>query len=137
MSPVACLLVQAQDEAGAAQLWDQMQEAAAAGGVNVQRLPVVVGSVDEAVPYVNSLVGRKCRLVVGAGEHVAGAVDAAAAQAPGVRFAVVGGGAVHAAGVTQLPGDEGALKAQLGAMPEDLRREGAAGAAAVSAAPRS
>jgi hypothetical protein len=45
-------------------------------------------SVDNAVPYVNTLVQRRCELVIAVGANEAGAVRQRAATYPAVRFAV-------------------------------------------------
>jgi basic membrane lipoprotein Med (substrate-binding protein (PBP1-ABC) superfamily) len=49
-------------------------------------------SIANAVPYVNTLVQRRCGLIIAVGSSEAGAIQQRAAAFPAVRFAVVGSG---------------------------------------------
>ncbi len=91
----ACLLT---DERGiigpeAKPVWAGMQDASLATHAKVQYLAVSgPQTVDNAVPYLNSLAQGRCNLVLAAGAVPVGAVGKAAAQFPGTRFVVVGPG---------------------------------------------
>ncbi len=92
----ACLLTDGHGVAGqpAAQVWAGMQDASLATHAKVQYLPVVgEETAANASPYLASLVQRQCRVVVAVGPAQVAAVVADAPKYPGVRFAVVGGGA--------------------------------------------
>jgi hypothetical protein len=108
----ACLLTDAHGLNGqpAAAVWAGMQEASLATRAQMEYLPVVTGpTVADAVPFLNSLAARQCKVIIGAGPAPAGAVAAGARRYPAIRFAVVGG---KAAGrnVTDLAGSPGAVR---------------------------
>ncbi len=102
----ACLLT---DSTGittspASAVWAGMQSASVRTRTRVSYLAVSGGdSVDNAVPYVNTLVQRKCDLVLAVGANQVGAVRQRAATYPAVRFAVpasTGSGNVSAMAAT-------------------------------------
>lgn len=91
----ACLLTDERGITGpeAAPVWAGMQEASLTTRAKVQYLAVAgPQTVDNAVPYLNSLAQRRCDLVLAAGAVPTGAVGKAAAQFPRTRFVVVGPG---------------------------------------------
>jgi basic membrane lipoprotein Med (substrate-binding protein (PBP1-ABC) superfamily) len=90
----ACLLTDGQGIAGVAArpVWAGLEDASLATHARVQYLAVVGEStVANALPYLSSLVQRRCAVVVAVGAAQVAAVNAAAAKYPGVRFVVVGG----------------------------------------------
>ena len=92
----ACLLTDSAGVAGslAAPVWAGMQSASVRTRTKVSYLAVYGDdSVANAVPYVNTLVQRKCDLVIAVGASEVGAVRQRAAAYPAVRFAVLGSGA--------------------------------------------
>jgi hypothetical protein len=91
----ACLLTDASGVAGpqAAPVWTGMESASVRKRVKVSFLAVNGDdSVANAVPYVNTLVQRKCNLVIAVGASEVGAVRERAAAYPSVGFAVLGAG---------------------------------------------
>lgn len=101
----ACLLTGGQGLAspGAAPVWAGLQDASGDTGVKVSYL-AAAGPATEAnyLPYLNSLVQRRCEVVVTAGEP---GVTVAAAQAPAhpaIRFVTVGGSAPAPANVSPV-----------------------------------
>jgi basic membrane lipoprotein Med (substrate-binding protein (PBP1-ABC) superfamily) len=91
----ACLLTDSAGVGGAqaAPVWAGMQSASVRTRTKVSYLEVYgEDSVANAVPFVNTLVQRKCDLVIGVGASEVAAVLQQAATYPGVRFAVVGKG---------------------------------------------
>ncbi|HYS36730.1 MAG TPA: hypothetical protein VEO01_13995 [Pseudonocardiaceae bacterium] len=90
----ACLLTDAQGVAGAAArpVWAGMEDASLATHARVQYLAVAgEPTVANALPYLNSLLQRRCAVVVAVGAAQVAAVNADAAKYPGVRFVAVGG----------------------------------------------
>jgi basic membrane lipoprotein Med (substrate-binding protein (PBP1-ABC) superfamily) len=89
----ACLLT---DSTGittspASAVWAGMQSASVRTRTKVSYLAVSGGdSVDNAVPYVNTLVQRKCDLIIAVGADEVAAVERRAATYPATRFAVPG-----------------------------------------------
>jgi basic membrane lipoprotein Med (substrate-binding protein (PBP1-ABC) superfamily) len=89
----ACLLTDERGITGqeATPVWAGMQDASLATRAKVQYLAVAgPQTVDNAVPYANSLAQGRCDLVLAAGAVPADAVVKAAPQFPGTRFVVVG-----------------------------------------------
>jgi hypothetical protein len=71
-----------------------MQDASLATHARVQYMAVVGEStVGNALPYLNSLLQRRCSVVVAVGGAPAAAVGVDAARYPAVRFVAVGGAA--------------------------------------------
>jgi basic membrane lipoprotein Med (substrate-binding protein (PBP1-ABC) superfamily) len=95
----ACLLTDERGITGpeAKPVWAGMQDASLATRAKVQYLAVAgTQTVDNAVPYLNTLAQRRCDLVLAAGAVPTGAVGKAAAQFPRTRFVVVGPGTTAA-----------------------------------------
>ncbi|MFE2914383.1 type 1 periplasmic-binding domain-containing protein [Kitasatospora indigofera] len=91
-----CLLTDEQGVASAqaAPVWGGMQDASAATKAQVSFLSVMgPGTVANAQSYANTLVQRKCSMVLGAGGLPGQALRAIAGANPKVRFVVVGEGA--------------------------------------------
>ncbi|MEV7770027.1 BMP family ABC transporter substrate-binding protein [Kitasatospora sp. NPDC086791] len=89
----ACLLTDQQGVAAAeaAVVWGAMQDSSAATAAKVSSLPVIGDqSVGNAVPYANTLVARKCDVVLAVGSTQVAAVTQIAPANPAVRFLVVG-----------------------------------------------
>ncbi len=90
----ACLLTDAQGLAGpvAAPVWAGMQDASLATHAKVQYLTVSGdATVGNALPYLSSLVQRRCAVVLVVGPAQVEAVRVDASRYPQVRFVVVGG----------------------------------------------
>ncbi|MFF3911465.1 BMP family ABC transporter substrate-binding protein [Streptomyces sp. NPDC001848] len=91
----ACLLTDSHGVTGAqaALVWAGMEDASLATRTKVTSLPVFgPATVANAVPYVNSLVQRRCDVVLAVGDTQTAAVEQVAPRNPKVRFVVVGGG---------------------------------------------
>ncbi|WP_243878986.1 BMP family ABC transporter substrate-binding protein [Streptomyces sp. KS 21] len=91
----ACLLT---DEKGivagaaAAPVWDGMQKASLETRARVTYVPVVgEPSADNARPFFNSLMQRKCDVVLAVGAPQVEVTEAGAKQHPNARFVVVDG----------------------------------------------
>ena len=101
----ACLLTGGQGLAspGAAPVWAGMQDASGDGRVKVSYL-AAAGPVTEAnyLPYLNSLVQRRCDVVVTVGEPGGSAALGQAAAHPAVRFVAVGGSGRAASNVSAV-----------------------------------
>jgi hypothetical protein len=105
----ACLLTGSSgvSEQHAAAVWSGMESASVRTRTKVSYLEVSGDdSVANAVPYVNTLVQRRCGLIIAVGASEVGAVEQRASSFPAVRFAVVGSGSspnvtVIAAGGTE------------------------------------
>lgn len=68
-----------------------MEDAALKTRAKVEYLPVMSGPAEAAaLPYLASLVGRRCDVVVATGKAEVAAVNAAAARYRSVRFVVIG-----------------------------------------------
>jgi hypothetical protein len=89
----ACLLTDGQGLAGpAAPVWAGMQDASLATHAKVQYLAVSgEATVGNALPYLTSLIQRRCAVVLAVGPAQVAAVGADASRYPRVRFVVVGG----------------------------------------------
>lgn len=99
----ACLLTDQQGIIGkeAGPVWAGMQRASLKTHARVQFLPVMgPQNAGNAVPYLNSLVQRKCDLVIAAGEVPASATAQFAPRFPKSRFVIVGAG--HATANVQV-----------------------------------
>ncbi len=110
----ACLVTGSQGVASgeAAVVWAGMEQASVATRVQVEFLPVKVGSsAAAAVPYVDGLLQRRCGVVIATGAAQVAALDAAAAGGPSAVLAVVGGPVGVGRGVTRLPGGRAARAA--------------------------
>ncbi|GAA2332436.1 hypothetical protein [Dactylosporangium salmoneum] len=92
----ACLLT-AKDgvrDPAAAPAWAAMQDASLQTRAKVQYLEVTGDqTVDNAVPFLNSLAQGKCALILAAGEVPVGAVAKGAGAFPAKQFVTVGAGA--------------------------------------------
>jgi basic membrane lipoprotein Med (substrate-binding protein (PBP1-ABC) superfamily) len=91
----ACLLTDASGITGeqAAAVWAGMEAASVRTRTKVSYLGVAGDdSIGNAVPYVNTLVQRRCGLIIAVGPSEAGAIQQRASAFPAVRFAVVGSG---------------------------------------------
>jgi hypothetical protein len=111
----ACLLTDAHGLAGtqASQAWAGMQAASLATHAKVEYLPVAgAQTTGTALPYLASLVQRRCNVVVAVGAAPVSAVAADARQFRSVRFAVVGGHA-SAPNVTVLTTQATQLKSSV------------------------
>lgn len=92
------------DEVAAA-VWSGLQGASAQTRVRANYLPTLSGrSVDDAVPYVNTLITSRCTVIAAVGSAQVGAVLRVAPSHPGIRFVVVGE-AGSAKNVIGLPKD--------------------------------
>ncbi|GHF41515.1 hypothetical protein GCM10010359_50210 [Streptomyces morookaense] len=99
----ACLLTDTSDAAATAPLWSGMQDAARTTPVNAQRIVAPTTTTPDLVPYVNSLVSRKCGLIIAAGINLHDAVATAAQHNPHQQFLYTGNPTpIHAANVTPL-----------------------------------
>jgi basic membrane lipoprotein Med (substrate-binding protein (PBP1-ABC) superfamily) len=90
----ACLLTGSQGLADPAvrPVWAGMQDASLATKAKVSYLAVAGPQTSgNAEPYANTLLQRRCSLVIGVGKSQVDAVAAAARSHPKSRFAVVGG----------------------------------------------
>jgi hypothetical protein len=102
----ACLLTDAAGVASsqAAPVWSGMESASVRTRAKVSYLAVAgEDSAANAVPYLDTLVQRRCGLVIAVGASEVGAVRRQASAYPGTRFAVIGagtGGNVTAVAVT-------------------------------------
>ena len=105
----ACLLTDQHGVAGspARSVWDGMEDASLATHAQVQ-YDAVMGeqSLGNALPYLSSMVDRRCGVVLAVGAAPTAAVGAVAAKYPGVRFVVVDGTAMGG-NVTGLRGLSG------------------------------
>jgi basic membrane lipoprotein Med (substrate-binding protein (PBP1-ABC) superfamily) len=91
----ACLLTSSSgiSDQQAAAVWSGMESASVRTRTKVSYLAVSGDdSVANAVPYVNTLVQRRCGLIIAVGANEVYAVKQRAASFPGFRFAVVGSG---------------------------------------------
>ena len=87
-------------------VWAGLQQAAATGRVNAERLPIATAdtAVATALPYFNGAVQQHCGLIVSVGAAMSPAVNAAAAAAAnsGQKFLIVGA-ASNRGNVTGMP----------------------------------
>lgn len=105
----ACLLTDADGVAGAqaAPVWSGMQAASLSTAGKVSYLAVTgEDTAANAVPYVNTLVQRKCDLVLAVGAAEVAAARRQAAVFPHVAFVVVDAGS-SAGNVTAVPPGKG------------------------------
>jgi hypothetical protein len=106
-----CLLTDQQGIAGAAArpAWAGLQDASLATHAKVQYLPVMGEQTEgNALPYLASLVQRRCAVIVAVGPAPVQAVKAVAGKYPAVRFVVVGDTAsgANVTALTRLPDAE-------------------------------
>jgi basic membrane lipoprotein Med (substrate-binding protein (PBP1-ABC) superfamily) len=100
----ACLLTDSQGVGGgqAAAVWGGMQRASLATQAKVQYLPVLgETTAANALPYLATLVQRRCAVVFAVGTAQIAAVAADAPKYPAVRFVTLGG-AASGANVTNI-----------------------------------
>jgi hypothetical protein len=118
----ACLLTGSQGLADPAvrPVWAGMQDASLATKAKVSYLAVAgPQTTGNAVPYANTLLQRRCSLVIGVGQPQVDAVTSTARSHPKNRFAVVGGNG--SANVTALPtGSANAMRSAIATMIKDL-----------------
>ncbi|MEV4442894.1 BMP family ABC transporter substrate-binding protein [Streptomyces sp. NPDC049577] len=110
----ACLLTGEHGVTGteAAPVWAGMQDASAATRAKVMSLPVFgPDTTANAVPYVNTLVQRRCDIVISVGRSETAAAQEVAARTPKARFVVVGDGKAAGANVTVIPQSAGTRSA--------------------------
>ncbi|MFF3920171.1 hypothetical protein ACFYZB_43505 [Streptomyces sp. NPDC001852] len=86
----ACLVNDQQDATMAQPVWSSLQNAASGAAINAQRIQVPKGSTAASLPYVNSLVQRKCGLIISVGPGLHEAVATAAQHNPHQRFITMG-----------------------------------------------
>ncbi len=101
-----CLLTDAQGIASEAArpVWAGLEDASLDTHAKVQYLPVMGDqTLGNALPYLSSLLQRKCSVVVAVGAAPVQAVNAVAGKYPTVRFVVVGASA-SGGNVTVLTG---------------------------------
>jgi basic membrane lipoprotein Med (substrate-binding protein (PBP1-ABC) superfamily) len=111
----ACLLTDSNGLAGtqAAQAWAGMQSASLSTHAKVEYLPVAgAQTTGSALPYLASLVQRRCNVVVAVGTAPVSAVSADARRFTTVRFTVVGGH-VTAPNVTVIDPRAGQIRASV------------------------
>jgi hypothetical protein len=100
----ACLLTDSQGIGGgrAAAVWGGMQRASSATQAKVQYLPVLgETTAANALPYLATLVQRRCAVVFAVGAAQIAAVATDAPKYPAVRFVTLGGSA-SGANVTNI-----------------------------------
>jgi hypothetical protein len=121
----ACLLTDAEGVAGAAAapVWAGMRDASRATHAKVQFLQVTgEATVGNALPYLATLVQRRCAVVFAVGPAQVAAVAADAAKHPEVRF-VVAGGSSPASNVTAIDSsDPGQVRGQADRLLRDAVR---------------
>lgn len=97
----ACLLTGEKGIAAgtpAAPVWEGMQQASLETRARVNYVPVMgPQSVENAQPYLNSLVQRKCDVVLAVGAPQVRVAESGAQQHPGIRFVVVGDASAESA----------------------------------------
>ncbi|MEV6873329.1 hypothetical protein [Amycolatopsis sp. NPDC051128] len=101
----ACLLTGDQGLAspGAAPVWAGLQDASAGTATKVSYLAAAGPATDaNYLPYLNSLVQRRCDVIVTAGQPGTAVALAQAAAHPGIRFVTVGGSGHPAANVSPV-----------------------------------
>ncbi|MFJ5535172.1 BMP family ABC transporter substrate-binding protein [Streptomyces sp. NPDC093261] len=86
----ACLINGQQDASMAQPVWSSLQKAASGAAVNAQHIQVPKGSTAASLPYVNSLVQRRCGLIISVGPELHDAVATAARHNPHQRFITMG-----------------------------------------------
>lgn len=86
----ACLVNGQQDASMAQPIWSSLQKAASGAAINAQHIQVPKGSTAASLPYVNSLVQRKCGLIISVGPELHDAVATAARHNPHQRFITMG-----------------------------------------------
>lgn len=92
----ACLLTGAAGitSTAAAPVWSGMREASATTSARISYLAATgPDTTANVTTFLNSLLARRCELILAAGATEVAAVHSRAAAAPGTRFVVVGAGA--------------------------------------------
>jgi basic membrane lipoprotein Med (substrate-binding protein (PBP1-ABC) superfamily) len=119
----ACLLTGSQGLAdpNARPVWAGMQDASATTRSKVSYLAVTgPQTTGNAVPYVNTLLQRKCSLVVAIGQSQVDALGQVAPAHPNTHFAVMGDKSVIN-NVTAIPGNPvGAVRSSIATLIEHL-----------------
>lgn len=82
----ACLITDQQDTTAAQSAWAGIQDAARSIPVNAQRLTVSSTTTAPLIPYVNSLVQRKCGLIISVDATLHAAVATSAQHNPHQQF---------------------------------------------------
>ncbi|MFF4599835.1 BMP family ABC transporter substrate-binding protein [Amycolatopsis sp. NPDC001319] len=107
-----CLLTGPQGlaEPGVGQVWDGMQDASAATKAKVSYL-AAAGAKSEAayLPYLNSLLQRRCNVIVTTGSTANAVAAQQASGHPQVRFVAVGGTAARDLVVVKADGGRDAV----------------------------
>jgi hypothetical protein len=119
----ACLLTDGQGLAGpaASSVWAGMQDASLATHAKVQYLQVTgEATVGNALPYLASLLQRRCAVVFAVGPAQVAAAGTDASRYPQVRFVVVDGSG-SGANVTEINGLSGTqLRGRINALLTDV-----------------
>ena len=95
----ACLLTgeRGLTDASAGPVWAGLQDASLATHAKVQYLAITgPQTVDNGVPFLNTLAQTGCNLIFAAGDVAVATVDKGATNFPDRRFYPVGGGSAHA-----------------------------------------
>jgi hypothetical protein len=71
-------------------VWRGVQASAGAGSINAQKLVVPNDAINEAGPYVASLIASQCRLIVADGTTLSADLQAVASINPATKFVSVG-----------------------------------------------
>ncbi|MCE3033689.1 hypothetical protein [Streptomyces sp. CMSTAAHL-2] len=86
----ACLVNDQQDAAMAQPVWSSLQNAASGAAINAQHIQVPKDAKTASLPYINSLVQRKCGLIISVGPGLQQAMITAARNNPHQRFITMG-----------------------------------------------
>ncbi|MFR9799521.1 hypothetical protein ACL02U_27050 [Streptomyces sp. MS06] len=86
----ACLINDQRDATMAQPVWSALQQSASGSDVNAQRIEVPQSDQSASLPYVNSLVQRKCGLIIAVGPNLHSAVVSAARHNPHQNFISIG-----------------------------------------------
>ncbi len=71
-------------------VWVSLQDAASGAAINAQRIQIPKDAAPASLPYINSLVQRKCGFIISVGSGIQQAVITAARENPHQQFITMG-----------------------------------------------
>ncbi|MGW8329915.1 hypothetical protein ACWGLE_18680 [Streptomyces sp. NPDC055897] len=86
----ACLLADQANSQAASPIWSAMQDAAQTTAVNAQRITAPDGKAEVLLPYANSLIQRKCGVIIAVGDDLHDTINVTAQKNPHQEFVYIG-----------------------------------------------
>lgn len=109
-----CMLATVRGTPAAGVAWNAIGDARRKAAVNAEQLTAPASPASQQIPYLNSLISLRCRLIVVAGPDLRKALASVATANPDQRFLSYGTGAPPLPNIRQIPdGDTAAITAAI------------------------